>query len=113
MSDKEPATSRQKRFILALGGEVKPDMSVKEASNLIDELLKNRQISALKQITDLCEKYAEIKQKLQQVDEKQFAELLIEQVEIIRKVTKVLRSLYNTPSYQAGVEIIKKFGVNL
>jgi hypothetical protein len=109
MGKKDPATLRQKRFILALGGKWDPKMTVEEASNLIDQLLKKREVSTLQEITELCQKYAEINQRLQQANEKKFAELLIEQVEITKRISKALRSLYTTSAYNAGVEIIKKF----
>jgi phage gp36-like protein len=112
MGDDRLITPRQKQFIEALGGKWEPNMTVREASALIDELLKKRDNKILEEIVELCQRYANLHARIELLKDKITSSAVYSrESKLYEAIYKKIYSLSYKESKADAREFAKKFGI--
>ncbi|UTU47184.1 hypothetical protein [Muninn virus] len=112
MADDKLITPRQKQFIEALGGSWNPNMTVKEASQLIDELLKKRDNKILEEIVKLCQRFANLHARIEQLKDKITSSAVYgREYKLLEAVYKKINSLHSKEAKTVAREFAKKYDV--
>jgi hypothetical protein len=112
MGWKDPATPKQRQFILALGGQVKENMTVEEASQIIEELLKKKDNKIMQEIAELCQRYVNLRARIQLLKDKiTCSAVYARESKLYSAIYKKINLLHNKESKAVAKEFAKKFGI--